>query len=342
MKIIELVSNPGEKTNINPKDSNKINSFNFFRVCFAAFVIFSHSFELIGLEAPKVFNRSLGNFAVHCFFVMSGYFIMHSWNNSQNGIEYLLKRFLRIIPEFIVGILLSEILAALCQNYIICPTPYIKNGVVWTLYYEILLYVVILVIGTLKLNNEVIVGSTYLISFILIIVFQTNTSAEYSVVAPLLFLFLGGGYICSIEKKINMEMCGIVSIFLLLIENYTPDLFVFIIKRLPLIYGPNLEEINYYVYLICLPFALIYIGKYFVIKIYLRIDLSYGLYMYAWPIQQSIIYLFIINGMNLEPKIIFVLSGLGTLLVSIAGYILIEKPMITIRYKILNLFRKYY
>jgi len=337
-KIIEIIIPLGKFTPPNTYE-RKINNFNFFRTVLALLVIFSHSYELIGQSAPSILNRSPGNFAVHCFFVMSGYFIMHSWNSSQNATEYILKRFFRIIPELLVGLVLADVLSYLCHNYVNCPTPYIKNGVIWTLYYEIILYIAILIIGVLRLNNKIIIGSMYLVSFILIIAFQNNTGVAYEVIVPMFFLFLGGLLICVSEEDLNLKPLGIASTILLFVINFFPNLLGFLMSKIPLIYGPDLSKINYYVYLFCLPFSLIYLGKLFSIKLWLKIDLSYGLYMYAWPIQQSLIFLFIQHNLNLKPLIIFVLSSVITLLLSIVAHIFVEKPVSKVRKVILGYFR---
>ncbi|MBN9551973.1 MAG: acyltransferase family protein, partial [Alphaproteobacteria bacterium] len=54
-------------------------NFTAVRLIAALSVVLSHSYPMLGLPVePIIMNRSLGNFAVHCFFVISGYLIAGS------------------------------------------------------------------------------------------------------------------------------------------------------------------------------------------------------------------------------------------------------------------------
>lgn len=320
-------------------DSFKDNSFNFMRIILAFAVIYSHSFELLGEGAPCIFGRSLGNFAVHCFFALSGYFIMYSWRNSKSSIEYAVKRVLRILPEYVVAMLLSECLALLCQDYSICPTPFIRNGVVWTLYYEILAYIIVLILGFFKCDNKNTIGALWGCSLLLIIVFQNSIETTYTVIAPLFFMFISGMYLC-VNDNLNIKSGGVVAVIMLVIVNFFSDFFPFIMKGLPLIYGPDMSRINTYIFLLCLPIAIIFLGKELRCKCVVKTDISYGIYIYAWPIQQSLIFFCIQQGFELKASYIFCISSVITLIISATSYWIIEKPMTIIRTKMLMFVNK--
>lgn len=88
------------------------NNFNFLRLLFASFVVISHSYALTGLDEDFVFflsdgQASLSTLGVHGFMTISGYLIFKSYLRSGSFINYLLKRLLRIVPALIVVIFIT-------------------------------------------------------------------------------------------------------------------------------------------------------------------------------------------------------------------------------------------
>jgi peptidoglycan/LPS O-acetylase OafA/YrhL len=91
----------------------KKNNFDFLRFALAAVVIYSHSVALLGgfdfslkHDIFRILTRgwaSGGMLAVNAFFSISGFLIVHSWLHSPNAWVYLQKRVARIYPGFIVA-----------------------------------------------------------------------------------------------------------------------------------------------------------------------------------------------------------------------------------------------
>jgi peptidoglycan/LPS O-acetylase OafA/YrhL len=92
------------------------NNFNFLRLLFAIVVIFSHSPQLVdGNRHREPLTRlfpstSGGDLALDCFFILSGFLIMQSWDRKPILLEFLKKRVLRIYPGFIVASLISVLI----------------------------------------------------------------------------------------------------------------------------------------------------------------------------------------------------------------------------------------
>jgi peptidoglycan/LPS O-acetylase OafA/YrhL len=87
------------------------NNFDFLRFWLAVLVIFSHAFALpAGSDKAEPLYRlsggqlSWGGFAVDAFFVISGYLITASWLHSKGLGDFLWKRALRIYPGFIAAV----------------------------------------------------------------------------------------------------------------------------------------------------------------------------------------------------------------------------------------------
>jgi peptidoglycan/LPS O-acetylase OafA/YrhL len=85
------------------------NNFDFLRLVFAVFVIFSHSFDLLRGIAPRepltrlTGQVSFGDLGVDAFFIISGYLVTHSWFRRKNVADYVWKRVRRIYPAFVVA-----------------------------------------------------------------------------------------------------------------------------------------------------------------------------------------------------------------------------------------------
>ncbi|MCB2106221.1 MAG: acyltransferase [Rhodobacteraceae bacterium] len=81
-------------------DSHAPNNFDFVRLVAAAWVIVGHGYHLNGLydTTPLLFNTAISTFAVRVFFVVSGYLVVASWRRDPHVGRFLARRALRIWP----------------------------------------------------------------------------------------------------------------------------------------------------------------------------------------------------------------------------------------------------
>lgn len=160
------------------------NSLNLIRLVLALAVLVHHSWPLTGTPDEPIFaGESLGGWAVAGFFGISGYLITASrW--SHGLADYLVHRIARIMPAFIVCLLLMVSVfapigyvvakgslagyfstATSPLNFLISnaglkissyniagtplnvPYPGAWNGSLWSLYYEFLCYLIVGVLG---------------------------------------------------------------------------------------------------------------------------------------------------------------------------------------------------
>lgn len=91
------------------------NNFNTLRLIMALVVVWSHSFaifrgsednEPVSIVLNGTFNA--GNIAVLTFFVISGFLISRSYAQSRSAWSYMKKRIARIYPGFLVAVLLCS------------------------------------------------------------------------------------------------------------------------------------------------------------------------------------------------------------------------------------------
>lgn len=165
--------------------SRRNNNFNLIRMLAATAVLISHSYPLsLGSSAVEPLSSwlgiSLGELAVITFFCVSGFFISLSRDRAPTGLDFFSARFLRIYPglglvlalcALVIGPIFSTLSAEeyfhstaiysyLSNNLLLFsmkfnlpgvfednPWPGI-NGSLWTLFYEVTLYVMVGALGT--------------------------------------------------------------------------------------------------------------------------------------------------------------------------------------------------
>lgn len=163
--------------------SHSDNAFDKVRLLAALAVLLSHSFPLARLDEPMLFGDSLGKFAVLVFFALSGYLVCQSWDRDPHLKRFAQRRALRIVPglvvavlvtTFVIGTLASEASAGafvsdvrtwryvadnlllinsvetLPQTFLAQPTQ-VFNGSLWTLRYEVAMYA-LLAVGAVLLG----------------------------------------------------------------------------------------------------------------------------------------------------------------------------------------------
>ena len=95
----------------------KNNNFDLLRFTFAFIVFLVHTASLSGSETLAVFNLYLSSdIAVKSFFIVSGFLIFMSYENTQNLRHYFVKRLRRIYPAYLFIILLCATLGFIISS----------------------------------------------------------------------------------------------------------------------------------------------------------------------------------------------------------------------------------
>ena len=96
------------------------NSYDFVRFCAASFVLFSHHFDLAGLPEPQVpgLGEDFGELGVEIFFCLSGFLIFRSLQKNPDWAHFLSARILRIFPNLaFVLVVVSAVTLLWYGNY---------------------------------------------------------------------------------------------------------------------------------------------------------------------------------------------------------------------------------
>lgn len=288
------------------------NNFNLLRFIFASLVIVSHVPELIyGNRSNELLTQifstmSFGELAVDSFFIISGYLIVMSWFNNPSFLKFLSSRVLRIVPGFVIASLVCALIIGPIygqENYWqkfdyvyyaksllqlkypnIPPTffgsnhPYV-NGSMWTIAYEFKCYLVVLLFGmTSGFRHKwlwLAVGLTITLIYTLNELSVLNLASWKEYFRLSMLFFLGGIYYLHGEKILKQK-------------KYTPFAACALIAFM---FVPALCEIAVGIFLgfLLLEFALY--GKVFAVFNKLP-DVSYGIYLYAWPINKIVLWHF--------------------------------------------------
>lgn len=294
----------------------KTNGLGTLRLVLAGLVIISHSWELLELPEPlrALGSRlSFGDIAVDGFFVLSGYLVASSWVSSPDG--YFWRRAKRIFPGFVVCYALCILIAPLWTSapidwprtilrMVTLKFPLIgdmtTNGSVWTIVYEFRCYLLVMALGLLGVFRK---PSILLALAVVCLVGSAVLPSDATL--PLIETVFG-------DAQKLARLCGaflVGSAFRFVPGLLTPWLGLALVA-VPIIGEPALV-IGGGALMMWLGFK----GK------SPKEDVSYGLYLYGWPVGM----LLILAGIS-NPFALVALTLIASLLCGWASWRLIERP----------------
>lgn len=335
------------------------NNFDFLRLIFALFVVVAHSYPLSGNSVSgqwiyQVTNGQieLSNIGLNGFFIISGYLIFKSLERSKTIINYLWKRFLRLFPALFVVLLLTIFLAPLVyenaipyiqnkdvfsylpRNILLYdlqhhikgvfeynPYPSAINGSLWTICYEFSMYLLLGILFFIK--NKKVRFILLLVAFIFMLFSYNFLMEKYGEIYRfgmqiLSFFNLGTFFVAG-------ALLGVAKIETI---KYKVELLFFVF--LVILIALNFHFYDAIKHILLTLFVVLFglVALYPISKINVIGDLSYGIYIYSFPIQQTLMYYFKLNTNTL---ILF-----SVLIAMIFGYLswhLIEKRMLVFKNK---------
>ena len=333
------------------------NALNAFRLALAMGVILWHSFPLTGRDVPFAPARQLlGEVWVDGFFAISGFLITSSWLRKPRVRDYLVARGLRILPGFYICLVVTAFVIApigvaiqggpaaklllsrapieyilgnsavwLFQNGIGgtprgIPWPGVWNGSLWTLGWELLCYIAVAVLGVVGLLSRrwlIPAALALALSWSALLppwpVFEAPSLAQNG--ARFAVMFLAGALLHQFRNVIPARWSLVaVGVIIVLAASLLPD--YRLIAAVPLAYA------------IIVSGALIH-NK----RLRLRTDLSYGVYVYAFPIQQ----LLVICGLgSMNPIAFWVLAAIATVPIAALSWFLVEKPAMSMKSRLIR------
>lgn len=329
--------------------NSRDNNFNLIRMSAAFAVLISHAYPISGgISSPQPLEMhlngiTLGTLSVMVFFAISGFLITRSFDRSSSLNRFVASRLLRIFPALFVVLvvtvlfasiwtpLLSEPGAALigleyiARNmslyFVQYPLPGVFednvygpaiNGSLWTLNHEFSCYVGVAIIGVAGFLRSKTIMAVCLLAF-----FVVSVLSEIYATHPRIenLLFLATPFAVGVAFYIWRSQI-ILSVWMACLLTLLP-----IVAS-----GTALFTLAFSIALSYWVFVIAYLPKGRLLA-YNRIgDYSYGVYIYAFPIQQ----LAVATLGPMSPIENMLVATPATLFCAVASWHLVEEPALSI------------
>lgn len=321
------------------------NHFHFARLLAASLVLFSHAFVLNGGDSLEPLQNlsgqrlDFGHLAVIVFFIMSGFLIAGSWDRKRDLVDFAKSRLSRILPGLAVMLLFCIAVGAMLTtelarypgsalSYFICNVTLFRgqedlagvflhnayspvvNGSLWTLRLEFSCYMLVAVLGYMQWFNKFSMWLVWALACV------------YSYVAPFiapiglhffrellpLLVWFASGALVYFYRDVYVSAIQVATLGLLtIVLSYPLDMHLTIISP----------------FLALALIRLIYLrGP--LTRMGMVGDYSYGMYIYAFPVQQFFAYI-LPDGIWWHN---FLLAYPVTLLLAICSWFFIERKFI--------------
>ena len=297
----------------------KKNSFDLVRVVAALVVMVSHAFALTGLTEPELARGfTLGNIGVYVFFALSGYLVFQSLDRDPQAFRFLARRALRIFPGLAVMLFVTVVALGLLVGSLPVGTyfaqqetwaylgkiklwgsdrlpgvfehnayPGTVNGSLWSLKWEWLMYCLLAGLAFVPRSWRSVGVLALAAGFAAVavlsdldvrtgpLVYLSQLSSFQNPFPPGSFFWLGALLAVLREYRARfsrlMTAAALIGVGIILAVNHHTVLLVGFWLLIPagiLSFGESALEHRF--------------------GLDIRDDISYGLYIYAFPIQQSI------------------------------------------------------
>ncbi|UFW53774.1 MULTISPECIES: acyltransferase family protein [Bradyrhizobium] len=343
------------------------NNFNFIRAVAAFAVLVSHAYPIAwGAKTVQPFESELGmrgglgTLAVLVFFSVSGYFIAQSALRSAGPFDFWTARFLRIYPGLLVALLSTMLLGAgvsvlsvggyfsSIRTYAYIPSglslawvqyelpgvfdgnpfPQLVNASLWTLFYEVLCYVMVSFLAVLGILQNKTARATFFATYLVLYVV-----AKLMLMAGLFPDWVSKGAINFLSHLLDLTPAFVIGMLFYAYRDRLPLNFTICAALLVCTVLSANTPFYREMILFSVAFCTFYIG-FRSLKVLYPFnnlgDYSYGIYIYAFPIEQLVAYFF--NGIS--PLGIIAIATPLTIGISAASWHTIEAPALALRSRI--------
>jgi peptidoglycan/LPS O-acetylase OafA/YrhL len=323
-------------------DSEKhYDSFDILRLFAAALVLWTHHFALTGSEAPfcKPLRVNYGIVGVYIFFAVSGYLNALSVDRRRSVFGFLSARAVRIYPALVICVAFTILICAffshvglvdyffnketlkyavinssMLRGYMVFylpgvfetnPYPLAVNGSLWTLPLEAIIYIGFAIcMSAFTFRPEAALGLFVVAVAALIISDAMQGPFRETAGAILKFavIFLAGSSIAALQLRRGLwPALGHIVAFGIVLQRF--------------------EQSSMVGWLVLLAALVIGVGSVRPPEFLRpRFDISYGFYLYAFPLQQMAISYFGGFGVSL------VVASIGTVVLATLSCFLVERP----------------
>jgi peptidoglycan/LPS O-acetylase OafA/YrhL len=344
-------------------DRRTDNNFDFLRLVLATLVILSHSWSLLlgGLEYEPLKRMShgqldSGGMAVNAFFILSGFLITQSWLRASGWVDFLTRRVLRIYPGFLAAAIISALVAApllepdpgsywrslqwptflmgLADLRLQIPQTALVNGSFWSIRFEFLCYFAVIALGLSGLLGRRVLTLGALMLSLAALAAQETFGVR---IRGDRLAWLLGEASCWPKVSANF-LAGVV--FYLYRDR------VVLSSRGAWTAAAALAAATFQPWARILPVGFPVLGGYLLLHAgYLKVswmhdwarrrDLSYGMYLYSYPLQRLVVRWFAPSlgtpTIVVTPILILLASLPMALACALASWYVVESPAMRVR-----------
>jgi len=352
-------------TTLDARASGRENNFDLLRLLGATLVLASHSFVVTGAAEPRIGHWPLGTFGVEVFFAISGFLIAASWLRRPGLRGFVVRRGLRILPALAVTVVLCAValgplvtdlslssyftdpatLGYVIDNLVSTATggfghqialdlpgvfashpDHAVNVSLWTLPIEVRAYGVVALLGIIGLLSRAVVPVA--IAFFALSIAPIGIVDLPLLGAPLDFLRGADGLAAHLTA-----MFFVAAAFYRYRERVPLrlDLALFALLALVLSLGTAVERP---VLLIAIPYVVLcaaYLSSGGLRRLTRPGDVSYGIYLLAFPVQQAIYELW--GGSGPSPLVLALLAFPVAYLLALASWHGVEQRALALKYR---------
>ena len=304
------------------------NNFAILHIAAAIMVMCGHEFLLLGVDQKFILGIEYHTLGVYILFFISGYLSSGSYLRNEGKIRFIAKRLIRMYPSLMVCLFITTIIMSVVTvdkdgylhsafEYIVAnglmrteyhlsgvflsnPYPEIVNGSFWTLPIELFCYVLLIPVIDFMLFIKSKLRDWYLL--VAMILFMCFYILEFFYMAnyPESKLVIWGSDMLIGEKHIMIFLLGAILKTIELDKKIYNLQFACI---LILFYTYLNESVQAFVRPFVVGYAVLSfaLAKAPLFSKVIKRDVCYGLYLWAFPIQQLVILCFI--SANVRPSL---------------------------------------
>jgi len=323
------------------------NNYDVLRLFAAVLVLVSHAFALLGRAEPAVplTHDTLGFDGVLIFFAMSGILVTTSWTSDPRPLAFAAKRALRILPglfvsclvtAYVLGVLFTD-LGIRTYLFSLGPVKYVVtntlmltnyslpgvfshnpsstvNGSLGTLPIEVKAYVLLCAVGLLIAAKSWRARSALFVAVAVAVAVSYSTGVKAVETVTILFaVFAGGALANRLQDRIGLTAPGFLAALVAWLASY----------HVP-------YPVHVGILAVSVPYLILFLGHRglaWARRLAAGGDVSYGLYIYAFPVEQALV--------ALHPHLgwgALVLSSVAaTYLLAFASWRLVERPSLRLK-----------
>jgi peptidoglycan/LPS O-acetylase OafA/YrhL len=328
-----------------PPPPHPVNNFDLLRLFAALLVFWFHALAFTGRPIPMLFSWvAPGPLGVYIFFLISGYLVSMSWQSDPNAARFLMRRSLRIFPALIVLVALTALLLGPAvttvplrdyfhhaffrqyfYNIVLLPryalpgvfehqaVPNAVNGSLWSLPVEFTFYLALMLLGLMRAPRW---------ALLVLAVGGAWFTLQWSVVRENLVIVYGMILQDVVQYGVYFLIGACISRFRLERWLTVTSLCVAVVMMVAAEPWPTVSRIVSWVAFPCIFLTFGLAGSVAARALARLGDYSYGVYIYAFPVQQSTLYL-----LPSLPMTAYVLLSLAlTFALAAASWHFIENP----------------